>query len=120
MKGIGTDESALIRVIGNRNPVEIDAIKQVYAKKHHHQLIEDVKKETSGHFKIVMESLLMDPLEQDTADLHRAMKGAGTNENVLITILVSRNNEQKAAIANYFARLRSKTLPESLKGRTFW
>eukprot|EP01111_Echinosteliopsis_oligospora_P013020 TRINITY_DN456_c0_g1_i1.p1 TRINITY_DN456_c0_g1~~TRINITY_DN456_c0_g1_i1.p1 ORF type:complete len:540 (-),score=186.30 TRINITY_DN456_c0_g1_i1:39-1658(-) len=115
MKGVGTDESTLIRILGNRNPVELDAIKQVYQKKHHKSLLDTVKGETSGHFQQVMTSLLMDPLEQDTQWLHTAMKGAGTNENILMTILVSRNNEQKAAISNYFARLRSKTLPEALK-----
>jgi annexin A7/11 len=116
MKGLGTDEDALIKIIANRNPAEIDAIKHAYANKHGKDLIKDVESEISGNFKKVMVGLLQEPHVYDAEVLHRAMAGVGTNEKTLLLFLVGRTNEQMRKIKQAYSHHHSKSLDSAISG----
>nr|AAX30682.1 SJCHGC06887 protein [Schistosoma japonicum] len=51
-----------------------------------------------------MEALCCSPAEFDARELHRAMKGAGTDESVLIEILCTRTNHQIRQIKEAYGR----------------
>lgn len=57
-------------------------------------LIDAVKSEMSGKLCDAIVESLFDPDYYDAYSLHKAMKGAGTRENVLTEILTSRSNQQ--------------------------
>jgi len=118
MKGLGTDEAALIRIIANRNYLELDAIKAAYIRKYSKDLISAVKSETSGDFGRAMIALLKDPRQYDSDVLHDAMKGIGTDEWTLMAVLTGRSNEQKEAIKTIFARDHNKTLDAAIRSET--
>lgn len=118
MKGLGTDEAALIRILGHRNHAEIEAIKTSYQQKFGKDLISAVKSETSGDFGRAMEGLLKDPRKYDSDSLHAAMKGMGTDEFTLMSILTGRTNEQIAAISTIFQRDQKKSIEAAVRSET--
>jgi hypothetical protein len=118
MKGIGTDEATLIKILCNRNPAEIEAIKVEYLKKYSKDLIAAVKSETSGDFGRAMIGVLKDPRQYDADTLHDAMKGLGTDEFTLFSVLIGRNNAQLEQIKSIYARDHSKSLDAAVKSET--
>nr|AAW24836.1 SJCHGC01883 protein [Schistosoma japonicum] len=52
-----------------------------------------------------MEALCCSPAEFDARELHRAMKGAGTDESVLIEILCTRTNHQIRPIKEAYGKV---------------
>lgn len=85
MKGFGTDEKALIAILSNKDPLQIDAIRQAYERKHRRNLIADIQSETSSWFEKALVSLARGPLLSDVHALHDAMSGPGTKEVVLLS-----------------------------------
>jgi hypothetical protein len=110
MKGLGTDEDAVIRVICPRTPAEIEALKTAYQTKHGKDLIKVIESELSGDFLRVIVGILKDPRQFDADVLHSAMAGLGTNEQTLLLWLVGRSNEQKTKIKDLYTRSHSKSL----------
>ena len=90
MKGFGTDEDALIKIVANRTNTQRLQIKEKYKQMFGRDLISDLKSELRGKLEDAMVALFTDPIEYDCDSLKRAMKGAGTDEDSLIEILVSR------------------------------
>uniref|UniRef100_A0A4W4FUC6 Annexin n=1 Tax=Electrophorus electricus TaxID=8005 RepID=A0A4W4FUC6_ELEEL len=102
MKGIGTDESAIIAIIAHRSIAQRQQIKMVYKRDFGKDLDEDLKSELSGQFEKVVTGLLKTAPVYDAYELRNAIKGAGTDEACLLEILASRSNaEIKALTAAY-------------------
>ena len=98
MKGLGTDESALIRILTRIPPLEVPTLKEAFRQRHGRDLEHDVQKEVSGHFELCLLSILRGPLQQDAWCLHKALKGVGTNEHLLNDVLIGRSNADMQAI----------------------
>nr|XP_033797547.1 annexin A7 [Geotrypetes seraphini] len=104
MKGFGTDEQAIIDVVANRSNDQRQKIKAAFKTAYGKDLIKDMKSELSGNMEELIIALFMPPTYYDAWSLYHAMKGAGTQEKVLIEILCSRNNtEIKNIVACYKA-----------------
>lgn len=58
MKGAGTDEARLIRIITSRAEWDLEAIKRDYRSKHSRSLAEAVKSEVSGDFRKLLIALI--------------------------------------------------------------
>eukprot|EP01133_Synstelium_polycarpum_P016145 gene16145-19212_t len=118
MKGIGTDESALIKVIANRCWEEKKAIIHEFNAKFGKDLIKEIKSEVSGNLENALIALMTEPAVFDYDCLLEAMKGAGTNESTLIEILVTRSNSQIAKISHLFEHRQSKSLEKWVTSET--
>ncbi|XP_041124819.1 annexin A7-like isoform X1 [Polyodon spathula] len=94
MKGFGTDEQAIIDVVSRRTNSERQKIKAMFKTLYGKDVIKDLKSELSGNMEEVILALFMPPTYFDAWSLRHAMKGAGTQENVLIEILCTRDNKQ--------------------------
>ncbi|CAL8091824.1 unnamed protein product [Calicophoron daubneyi] len=105
MKGLGTDEKAIIEVMGHRTADQRVQIVQKYKAMYGKDLVRDFKSELSGHFEDAILALCLPPDEYDATELRNAMKGAGTDEDTLIEILCSRTNEQIRKIKATYSRL---------------
>lgn len=104
MKGFGTDENAIIEVLCRRSNDQIQQIKRDYKTSYGKDLVEDIKSESSGNFKKVLVALLTPRVEYYAEELERAMDGVGTDEDTLIEILCSSNNNEIRAITNQYQR----------------
>lgn len=94
MKGLGTDEDAIISVLAYRNTAQRQEIRTAYKTTVGRDLIDDLKSELSGNFERVIVGMMMPTVLYDVQELRRAMKGAGTDEGCLIEILASRTPEE--------------------------
>jgi len=54
----------------------------------------------------------------DAEALHKAMKGLGTNDGVLIEILTNRTNEQLTYLSHEYKKIYGKTLKKAIKSET--
>ena len=114
MKGFGTDEKAIIKIIANRTNRERLAMIDSFKRQFNRDLLKDLKSELSGKFEDATLALFKDPIEYDCYSLNKAMKGAGTNEDTLIEILATRPNYYINDIKQKYRLLYSKTLEEHL------
>jgi annexin A7/11 len=74
MKGLGTDEKAIIDVMANRTSAERQRIGQMFKTLYGKDMVKDLKSELGGHFEDVVVALMMPPDEYDAYECRRAMK----------------------------------------------
>ncbi|KAG9234190.1 calpactin I heavy chain, calcium ion binding protein [Amylocarpus encephaloides] len=116
MKGFGTDEKTLIQVLSNKDPLQIDVLRQTFNHRFSRQLIGDLQGETSGWFEEGLCALARGPLQQDVHLLNSAMSGPGTKENVLNDILLARSNADIRAIKEAYQKTFRRSLENDVKG----
>jgi annexin A7/11 len=118
MKGIGTDEKAIIDVLSHRSNAQRQDIKNRFKTMFGKDLIQELKSELSGHFEDSVLALLMTLTEYDAEQLRKAMKGAGTDESTIIEILCTRNNSEIQAIKQMYKTKYSRDLEKDLMSET--
>uniref|UniRef100_A0A8D0CBN7 Annexin n=1 Tax=Salvator merianae TaxID=96440 RepID=A0A8D0CBN7_SALMN len=118
MKGLGTDEDAIIEVLVNRNLAQRQEIKIVYKSTIGRDLIDDLKSELSRNFEKVIIGLMTPITLYDVQELKRAIQGAGTDEGCLIEILASRNNEEIRRINETYRHQYGTSLEEDIASDT--
>ena len=115
MKGFGTDENTLIKVVGNRTNHQRQIIKEQYKAAFGRDLISDLKSELHGKMEDAFVALFTDPIEFDADSLRDALHGAGTDEDTLIEIIASRNNQQLFAIKQCYNTKYKRDLEADIK-----
>jgi hypothetical protein len=118
MKGWGTDEGTLIKLTTSRSNAERMKIREAYTSSFGRDIIEDLDDEISGHLKDAMIGLWRSPVEFDAAEIYKAVKGAGTNEDSLNEIIGSRSNYRIMEIKKSFQKIYGEDLDERIKGET--
>jgi annexin A7/11 len=94
MKGFGTDEKTLIRVLATKDPLQVNVIRETYHRRHNRHLTTDVESETSGWLEKGLCALIRGPLLQDVILLREATDGPGTKERVLNDVLLGRSYQK--------------------------
>ncbi|XP_077202154.1 annexin A7 [Paroedura picta] len=102
MKGFGTDEQAIIDVVSSRSNSQRQQIKAAFKTMYGKDLIKDLKSELSGNMEELILALFMPSTYYDAWSLRHAMKGAGTQESVLIEILCTRTNQEIKEIVHCY------------------
>lgn len=115
MKGMGTNEDAIIKVIGIRTNAQRMTIRKAYSEKVDRDLMSDFKSELTGSLERLVMALFRTPAEHDAFVLEGAMKGAGTDEAVLTEILCTRSPAEIAAINTSFEFQFKKNLVQSIR-----
>ena len=115
LKGAGTDEDTIIKIIANRNNTQRQQLKQYYQQKFNRDLVFDLKSDLSGKFEDAVVALFDDPYVYDAKSLNKAMKGAGTDEDTCIEILCTRPNWYIKNIIIAYNNLFGKDLIKDVK-----
>jgi len=118
MKGLGTDEAAIIAIVARRSNRQRQELKTKYAQMWGKDLIKHLKSELGGHFEDAILAMFQPPADYDAWCLHDAMSGAGTTESTLIEIMCSRGNDEIKAIKDAYKRLYKKDLAKELQSET--
>ena len=105
MKGLGTDEKAIIAVMGFRSVSQRQEIVKTFKANYGKDLEKELISETSGNFKDLLVALCKSPVDYDCYELRRAVKGAGTDEDCLIEILCTRTNKQIEMIKSRYKEI---------------
>ncbi|KAM9312732.1 annexin A6 [Gastrophryne carolinensis] len=118
MKGIGTDEGAIIDILTKRTNGQRQEIKKAFKSHFGRDLMADLKSELSGTLSKLILGLMMTPAEFDAKQLNKAIAGAGTDEKVLIEILATRNNQELQAINEAYQQAYHKSLEDAISSDT--
>ncbi|XP_063151204.1 annexin A1 [Candoia aspera] len=97
----GVDEATIINILTTRTNPQRQQIKNAYQQTHGKPLEEALKKAFKSHLDVVLD-MLKTPAQFDAEELRYAMKGLGTDEDILIEILASRNNREIREIARAY------------------
>ncbi|KAI1428284.1 hypothetical protein F5Y12DRAFT_732913 [Xylaria sp. FL1777] len=115
MKGLGTDEKALIRVLANKDPLQVEAIKAAYFRLFSRSLEKDIKSETSKYLQLGLAAIMSGPLLHDVHLLRSATDGPGTKEKVLNDVLLGRSNADMKAIKGMYQHTFNRPLEKDIK-----
>jgi len=119
MQGFGTNERELIRVLADKDPLQVNMIRDAFSTqigRGSRNLIEDLRKETSSWFQYGLIALARGPLLNDVYMLRDAIQGMGTNEALLNDVVLSRSNADLNAIKDMYARTFGISLAADVAG----
>ncbi|XP_076073044.1 annexin A13-like [Mytilus galloprovincialis] len=94
MQGLGTNEEAIIHICATRCNSQRQELKKMFKTAFGKDLIETLDGEVSGDFSEVLFALFEPPALFDALNIKKAIQGLGTDESVLIEILLTRTNAQ--------------------------
>lgn len=113
-KGLGTDEKALIKVLGMRSANDRALIAYRFKELYKEELKDQLSSEVGGDLGFLFQ-LIAVPLPQAEAFiLNKAMAGAGTSEHLIYPIVMGRSNEEMNVLKRAFFELYGKDLAVAL------
>ena len=90
----GTDESTFNKIFTMSSPMELALIARHYHKLSGHTILQAISKEFSGDMKKLLNTIvyaIISPSEYFATRVNQAVKGWGTNDSLLIRVLVTRD-----------------------------
>ncbi|CAN4102578.1 unnamed protein product [Withania somnifera] len=120
-KKLGTDENTFIRIFSERSRAHLAAVSCAYHSMYGNSLKKAVKNETSGLFAFALLTILQcaeNPAKYFAKELHKAMKGLGTNDTTLIRILVTRTELDMQYIKAEYQKKHKKSLNDAVHSET--
>eukprot|EP00611_Tribonema_gayanum_P002000 TRINITY_DN11493_c0_g2_i1.p1 TRINITY_DN11493_c0_g2~~TRINITY_DN11493_c0_g2_i1.p1 ORF type:complete len:769 (-),score=266.08 TRINITY_DN11493_c0_g2_i1:3-2102(-) len=110
----GTDERVFQDILVRSSRAHIEAIKSAYERLYGHSLRKAIERETSGDLEDVLVALLYTPTEYYARQLHKACKGMGTNDDMVVRVLGSHDKNELALIAEHYLATYNRSLTELL------
>ncbi|KAL3752174.1 hypothetical protein ACJRO7_012917 [Eucalyptus globulus] len=117
-QGWGTDERAIISVLGHRNMFQRRLIRLAYEEVYHEDLIRQLQSELSGHFETAMCHWILDPADRDAVFANLALKKATPNHRVIVELASLKSPEELLAIRRAYKFRYRRSLEEDVAAHT--
>jgi len=118
MEDWGTNEGTIIHVLGSVPNFQRLEIEEYFKQAAYGDLVETLKSELSGDLENCITALMMPRFEYDAKLLRDAMKGAGTDESILVEVLCSRTNDEIEEIKAKYNEVYERDLESDLLSET--
>jgi len=116
--GLGTDEKALIEVIGRRPNWHMQKVRQEYENLYEKDLLKAVESDVSYNFKNLLVGLIKSRSEYRAEEIYKAMKGLGTDEWTLIDFIIATDDLSVDDFKDFFRKKYECSLVDFVKGDT--
>ncbi|KAG7948472.1 hypothetical protein I3843_13G010600 [Carya illinoinensis] len=117
-KGWGTDEKAIISILGHRNEFQRKQIRQAYEELYQEDLIKRLESELSGDFEKAVYRWILDPADRDAVLANVAIKKAETDYHVIIEISCILSPEDLLAVRRAYHCRYKRSLEEDVAAHT--
>ena len=114
----GKEESEITNITLNHTNEERLILREDYKNKFGHDLLEDIEKYMRNDFKTALLALYKEPAEYDADLLYNAMKGIGSDKDVITEILCFRDFDRITKIKEKFKEKYNKDLVSEIKSET--
>lgn len=112
------DENTITDITISHTSAERYQIREAYKTKFNRDLIDDFEKYTKSDLRTTLQSIYKEPSEYDADLLYKAMKGIGTNDEILIEVISFRDFEKLNKIKEKFKEKYGKDLISEIKSET--
>ena len=112
------DESAMVTITLNHSNYQRVKLREKYKSKVRKDLIDDIEKKMSGDLKNALSALYREPVEYDAYLLYKAMKGIGSDKDVIAEIVSFRDFDRLNKIKEKFKEMYKKDLISEIKSET--
>ncbi|KAG1371130.1 annexin D3 [Cocos nucifera] len=114
-QGLGTDEKAIIEVLGHRTAAQRAEIARTYAALYKETLVERLHSELSGDFRKAVILWVMDPAERDAKLANEALKNKGDRHIwVIVEVACASDPDHLMAVRKAYCSLFSSSLEEDV------
>lgn len=114
-KRMGTDEQAIIDIVATHNNAQLDAVGQQYQAMFGFPIRDTLKKELSGHVHQLLDYVFTPHAVCGAEIIHKACKGAGTDEKALVDVLFTTTPENLAFMKRQFSSLYGKEMEPTIR-----
>ena len=114
----GKDESAVTNITLNHTNKERLKLREDYKKKFERDLLTDIEKYMKSDLQVALLALYKDPIEYDADLLYNAMKGIGSDKDVIAEIICFRDFDTMNKIKEKFKEKYKKDLVSEIKSET--
>uniref|UniRef100_A0A5K3F056 Annexin n=1 Tax=Mesocestoides corti TaxID=53468 RepID=A0A5K3F056_MESCO len=119
MKGLGTNEQKIIDILANRSVRQRNEIAKAYKAAYGKDLKERLHSELSGNFRRAVLYSFYDKAHVNAKACYKAMKGAGTDEQILIDTICTSDNAEidclKKAYTDILSEEKQNTVRRNLE-----
>ena len=112
------DENTVTDITISHTNAERVKIRDDYKAKFNRELFDDFEKYLKSDLKDTLVEIYKDPVEYDTDLLYKAMKGIGTNDEILIEVISFRPIERLNQVKEKFKEKYGKELIPEIKSET--
>ncbi|KAM3733724.1 hypothetical protein ACB098_11G158400 [Castanea mollissima] len=117
-KGWGSDEKAIINILGHRNAIQRKQIRQAYEELYQEDLIKRLESELSGDFEKAVYRWILDPFDRDAVLANVATKKAETEFPVIIELSCIYSPEELLAVRRAYQSRYKRSLEEDVAAHT--
>ncbi|KAL5549300.1 hypothetical protein UlMin_004531 [Ulmus minor] len=97
-KGWGTDEKAIVGILGHRNAVQRKQIREAYDQLFQEDLVKRLESDLSGHFERAVYRWILDPADRDAVLANVALRKSEYDFKVLIELSCVLSPEEFLAV----------------------
>ncbi|PRQ55173.1 Annexin-like protein RJ4 [Rosa chinensis] len=118
VEGWGTNEKAIISILGHRNAGQRKEIRAAYEQLYQEDLIKRLESELSGDFERAVYRWILDPADRDAVLANVAIKKSHTDYNVIIEMSCVHSPEELLAVRRAYQLRYKHSLEEDLAAHT--